>query len=279
MPELDRGGWTLRYELAGDGPELVVLTHGFGATAETWRHQVPALVDAGYRVLTWDLRAHGRSGSPDEADHVAHARGGSRRGRAGGGWTGARARPLRRRGDHDAVRARPSGARAEPRAGRHGERVQRARARLVRVARGDRRERKAARRSSRSSAHATWPTRRRSRTGSRASRVRWAGFTRRRSRASSKRVRCPTFVVVGEKDFLGVGGSVIISRRIAGSRLEIVHGARARALPRGPRRASTRCCSGSCDRSADSAGEVERRRRRRRRPRSSCGRSRRRRCR
>jgi len=37
-----------------------------------------------------------------------------------------------------------------------------------------------------------------------------------------ERVRCPTLVMVGEKDFLGVGGSVIISRRIAGSRLEIV---------------------------------------------------------
>ena len=93
MPELDRGGWTLRYEVAGDGPELVVLTHGFGATAETWRHQVPALVAAGYRVLTWDLRAHGRSGSPDEPITIAHARGGSRRGRAAvGGVAGARAR-------------------------------------------------------------------------------------------------------------------------------------------------------------------------------------------
>src|SRR5436190_2043036 len=71
MPELDRGGWTLRYELTGSGSALVVLTHGFGATAETWRHQVPALVDAGYRVLTWDLRAHGRSGSPDEAITIA----------------------------------------------------------------------------------------------------------------------------------------------------------------------------------------------------------------
>src|SRR6185503_8634907 len=70
MPDLDRGGWTPRYERAGAGPELVVLTHGFGATAETWRAQVPALVAAGYRVLTWDLRAHGRSGSPDEATTI-----------------------------------------------------------------------------------------------------------------------------------------------------------------------------------------------------------------
>ena len=51
MPELDRGGWALRYELAGEGPELVVLTHGFGATAETWRGQVPVLAAAGYPSL------------------------------------------------------------------------------------------------------------------------------------------------------------------------------------------------------------------------------------
>src|SRR5262249_39555452 len=72
MPELDRDGFPLRYEVAGTGgAEFVVLTHGFGATAETWRGQVPALVAAGYRVLTWDLRAHGRSGSPDEAITIA----------------------------------------------------------------------------------------------------------------------------------------------------------------------------------------------------------------
>ena len=40
--------------------------------------------------------------------------------------------------------------------------------------------------------------------------------------AELERLRCPTLVVVGENDFLGVGGSVIISRRIAGARLEIV---------------------------------------------------------
>ncbi len=35
-------------------------------------------------------------------------------------------------------------------------------------------------------------------------------------------IRCPTLIIVGEKDFLGAGGSVIMSRRIAGSELEIV---------------------------------------------------------
>ena len=37
-------------------------------------------------------------------------------------------------------------------------------------------------------------------------------------------VDVPTLIVVGEKDFLGVGGSVILSRTIAGSELEIVEG-------------------------------------------------------
>lgn len=35
-------------------------------------------------------------------------------------------------------------------------------------------------------------------------------------------IKVPTLIIVGEKDFLGVGGSVILSRAIAGSELEIV---------------------------------------------------------
>jgi pimeloyl-ACP methyl ester carboxylesterase len=37
-------------------------------------------------------------------------------------------------------------------------------------------------------------------------------------------IDAPTFICVGDKDFLGVGGSVILSRNIKGSRLEIVAG-------------------------------------------------------
>ena len=37
-------------------------------------------------------------------------------------------------------------------------------------------------------------------------------------------VQVPTLILVGDKDFLGVGGSVILSRTIAGSDLEIVAG-------------------------------------------------------
>ncbi len=49
---------------AGDGYP-VVLAHGFPELAYSWRHQVPALVDAGYRVLAPDQRGYGRSTRPE----------------------------------------------------------------------------------------------------------------------------------------------------------------------------------------------------------------------
>lgn len=39
-----------------------------------------------------------------------------------------------------------------------------------------------------------------------------------------KAVTAPTLIVVGDKDFLGVGGSVILGRTVAGSELDIVPG-------------------------------------------------------
>ena len=45
---------------AGDGP-LVVLLHGFPQFWWTWRHQLPALADAGYRAVAMDLRGFGGS--------------------------------------------------------------------------------------------------------------------------------------------------------------------------------------------------------------------------
>lgn len=45
---------------AGDGP-LVMLLHGFPQFWWTWRHQLPALADAGYRAVAMDLRGFGGS--------------------------------------------------------------------------------------------------------------------------------------------------------------------------------------------------------------------------
>lgn len=46
-----------------DGP-LVILAHGFPELAYSWRHQIPALAEAGYRVLAPDQRGYGRSSRP-----------------------------------------------------------------------------------------------------------------------------------------------------------------------------------------------------------------------
>jgi pimeloyl-ACP methyl ester carboxylesterase len=51
----------------GAGPP-VVLCHGFPELAFSWRHQIPALLDAGYRVLAPDMRGFGRSSAPAEVE-------------------------------------------------------------------------------------------------------------------------------------------------------------------------------------------------------------------
>ncbi|MGH9138053.1 MAG: alpha/beta fold hydrolase [Acidimicrobiales bacterium] len=60
---------------AGTGPP-VVLCHGFPELGYSWRHQVPALVAAGYRVLVPDMRGYGRTTQPNaidaySVDHIA----------------------------------------------------------------------------------------------------------------------------------------------------------------------------------------------------------------
>jgi epoxide hydrolase 4 len=48
---------------AGTGP-LVVLLHGFPEFWYAWRHQIPALADAGYRVVAPDLPGYNTSDKP-----------------------------------------------------------------------------------------------------------------------------------------------------------------------------------------------------------------------
>lgn len=66
---VDSGGVEIVYDSHGpaDGPPVILL-HGFPDSARLWRHQVPALTAAGYRVLTPDLRGYGRSGKPEGVD-------------------------------------------------------------------------------------------------------------------------------------------------------------------------------------------------------------------
>ncbi len=64
MTTLRRDGIEIWYEATGAGPALL-LTHGFSATSEMWRGQVEAMA-RDWRVITWDVRGHGRSASPED---------------------------------------------------------------------------------------------------------------------------------------------------------------------------------------------------------------------
>jgi pimeloyl-ACP methyl ester carboxylesterase len=56
-------GIRLRLALAGEGP-LVILIHGFPEGWYSWRHQIPAMTNAGYRVAAPDVRGYGGSDKP-----------------------------------------------------------------------------------------------------------------------------------------------------------------------------------------------------------------------
>jgi pimeloyl-ACP methyl ester carboxylesterase len=60
---VDVGGLRLHCVEAGTGP-LVVLLHGFPEFWYAWRHQIPALADAGHRVVAPDLPGYNTSDKP-----------------------------------------------------------------------------------------------------------------------------------------------------------------------------------------------------------------------
>ena len=53
----------LYYEDHGSG-QPVVLIHGYPLSSASWEKQVPALLDAGYRVIAYDRRGFGKSSQP-----------------------------------------------------------------------------------------------------------------------------------------------------------------------------------------------------------------------
>jgi 3-oxoadipate enol-lactonase len=65
MPIATVNGVELNYRLEGDGEQTIVLINGLADDLETWVFQVDALLGAGYRVLRFDNRGIGSSGTPD----------------------------------------------------------------------------------------------------------------------------------------------------------------------------------------------------------------------
>jgi len=65
LATINRDGVNIYYEDNGSGP-AVLLSHGYSATTRMWAGQVEALKNQ-YRIVTWDMRGHGQSDSPDDA--------------------------------------------------------------------------------------------------------------------------------------------------------------------------------------------------------------------
>lgn len=69
MPTLRIDDFDLHYETTGSGTPLLLI-HGLGSSALDWEPQVAAF-SKHYRVITLDLRGHGRSGDPQGAYSIS----------------------------------------------------------------------------------------------------------------------------------------------------------------------------------------------------------------
>lgn len=64
MAYIDRNGVKIYYDIQGPEDALpVLLSHGHAAATQMWAGQVAALKQK-FRIITWDLRGHGRSDCP-----------------------------------------------------------------------------------------------------------------------------------------------------------------------------------------------------------------------
>jgi non-heme chloroperoxidase len=61
--EENSGPINLYYEDQGSGPPIV-LSHGYPLSGRAWEKQVPVLLEAGHRVITYDRRGWGNSSQP-----------------------------------------------------------------------------------------------------------------------------------------------------------------------------------------------------------------------
>ena len=64
MSRVKLNGIEIDYAVSGRG-RPVILSHGYGATRRMWDGQHAALGDR-YRLITWDMRGHGQTESPDD---------------------------------------------------------------------------------------------------------------------------------------------------------------------------------------------------------------------
>ena len=61
MPYASGGGVDLWFEDSGAGEDIVVFLHAASGSSESWRYQVLAFAEAGFRCIVYDRRTTGRS--------------------------------------------------------------------------------------------------------------------------------------------------------------------------------------------------------------------------
>jgi pimeloyl-ACP methyl ester carboxylesterase len=67
--QLEANGISIHAVAQGSGP-LVLMCHGFPESWYSWRHQLPAIADAGFRAVALDMRGYGGTSKP--ADIAAY---------------------------------------------------------------------------------------------------------------------------------------------------------------------------------------------------------------
>jgi pimeloyl-ACP methyl ester carboxylesterase len=64
---IETNGMSVHLAEAGNGP-LVLLCHGWPESWYSWRHQLKALAEAGYRAVAPDMRGYGKTDKPQNID-------------------------------------------------------------------------------------------------------------------------------------------------------------------------------------------------------------------
>lgn len=68
IQSVEANGQTFEVATAGEGKKLALCLHGFPELHYSWRHQIPLLVELGYKVWAPNLRGYGGSTKPDGVD-------------------------------------------------------------------------------------------------------------------------------------------------------------------------------------------------------------------
>ena len=71
---IEANGLTFAIDECGAGPDIALCLHGFPESRYSWRHQLPALVAAGWHAVAPDLRGYGGTTRPaaQSAYHIDH---------------------------------------------------------------------------------------------------------------------------------------------------------------------------------------------------------------